>query len=141
MKIIKKFTNVLYSLSSRHQARQCRRTMGEKFLYKGHKYTVKKEITGMPDSYIRQLKSVFPNCSKLIELSQLEMYGSVYKKETIVLLSESLRNPKFAMIQKLYCVNGKSFGFVCLELKTLKLNNEVNAYEVAPLSTKVALDA
>ena len=41
----------------------------------------------------------------------------------------------------MYCVNDESFCFVCIQLKIEKLDKEVNADAVMPLSAKVALDA
>ncbi|KAK3918481.1 Zinc finger protein SNAI1 [Frankliniella fusca] len=137
-KIIHNYKNPMLSLALHHQIRKCNQMRKENFLYDGHEYTTKMDVTNLVDRHVAAVKQSFPTALQIIEISRLKVYRTVYKEGSLILLADD--EPEFGVIKKMYSIGNKKFCFVCLKAKTRSLVKEVNAYQISTMSTLLTVD-
>lgn len=138
IKIMHNFLNPLMTLSVRHQTSKCRQMMKKNFLYEGHECTCKQDVSKAVNRNVNLIKASFPDWQTIVLVSKVKIYGTTFKEGSPILLSDN--PPAFAIVKKMYQINGDKFSFICQKAKTKCYDMNLNAYEISHVSTIIAID-
>ncbi|XP_034231387.1 uncharacterized protein LOC117639637 [Thrips palmi] len=138
LKILHNFLNPLKTLAVRHEISKCRQMMKKNYLYDVHECTPKQEVSKAVNRNVNLIKDSFPDWQTIVLVSKVKIFGTTFKEGSPILLADS--PPEFAIVKRMYQINGEKFSFLCQKTKTKCFAMNLNAYEIFPVGTIVAID-